>query len=98
MVSEGFVDTRTHTHTRTRTSTEVGEDPWEDGVLHDVIARPAGELIEEQEVIEIGDGAALPLLQRPVCFKALDGIQALFLASEQTAQDLSKSSSRFIKL
>ena len=32
----------------------VSQDPWEDGVLHEVVVRPTGQGVQLHEVLEVG--------------------------------------------
>ena len=41
----------------------VGQDPGEDGVLHQVVVGPPGERVERHQVLEVGNLAADPPLR-----------------------------------
>ena len=41
----------------------VGQDPWENGVLVQVIVRPPRDRVQEHQVLEVGDLPPLPLLR-----------------------------------
>lgn len=43
----------------------VGQDPREDGELHEVVVGSSGHLVQVHQVVEVGDGATLPILGGP---------------------------------
>jgi len=41
----------------------VLDDPWEDGVLREIVERTASERVEEHQVLKVGDLPSLPLVR-----------------------------------
>ena len=43
----------------------IGKDPGKDGVLRQVVVGPAGDGVQADEVLEVGDVSVDPLLRQP---------------------------------